>query len=185
MKRYKRPSSSKIQQTAILRDVQIPEVHVRSQRSSTVDFATYPWLVVLNQDCDLDLDHHARNGTSPTGGNPVKKDKRLRSVVLCPAFPELDVLAGTYVEGATSFSGTQRGMVMENRHERFHVLSPEAPLLIETLILDFKLVVAATPDFIERWIRTHRESRVAVLNPPYRDRLTQRFANYFTRIAEP
>ena len=185
MNRYKRPSASKIQQTALLRGVKIPEVHRSGRRFSKVDFASYPWLVVLNQDCDLDLDRHARKGTSPTDGNPVNKDKRLRSVLLCPAFPELDVLDGSYVEGASKFLGTQQGMVMNNRHERFHVLSPEPPLVSETLILDFKLVIAATPEYIERWIRSHRESRVAVLKPPYRDRLTQRFANYFTRIAEP
>lgn len=185
MSRYKRCSASKIQQTAILRDVEVPEVHGRRGRFSQVDFATYPWLVVLNQDCDLDLDHHARKGTSPTGGPPIKKDKRLRSVLLCPAFPELEVLDGVYVEGASKFLGTEQRMVRDNRHERFHVLSPEPPLVNETLILDFKLVIAATPEYVERWIRSHRESRVAVLNPPYRDRLTQRFANYFTRIAEP
>ncbi len=101
MNRYRRCSASKIQQTAILRDVEIPEVHRRRGRAAQVDFATYPWLVVLNQDCDLDLDHHARRGTSPTGGGqPVRQDKILRSVLLCAAFPENEVLAGTYIAGA-------------------------------------------------------------------------------------
>lgn len=185
MNRYKRPSASKIQQTAILRDVKIPEVHSRTARSARVDFATYPWLVVLNQDCDLEMDHHARSGTGPPNSNPVSRDKRLRSVLLCPAFLELEILSGTYVEGAHEVSGTRMHILMDNRDERFHVLNSEPPLVEETLIVDFKLILTATPEYVEHWIRNHRESRVAILNPPYRDRLTQRFANYFTRIAEP
>ncbi len=106
--------------------------------------------------------------------------------MLCPAFPELEVLAGTYVEGASKVeSKTQAEMILDDRNERFHVLHPEPPYLQQSLILDFKLVLSMTPDYLERWIRNHRASRVARLIPPYRDRLTQRFANYFIRIAEP
>ena len=106
--------------------------------------------------------------------------------MLCPAFPELAVIAGTYVEGASKVdSKTQAEMILDDRNERFHVLQSEAPLLQETLILDFKLTIGVAPDYLERWIRNHKESRVARLVPPYRDHLTQRFSNYFVRIALP
>jgi len=187
--RYRRASASKIEQTAILRDVEIPEIVARRRDRVRAKFTSYSWVVVLNQDCDLDLDHHARHGTSPkVGGNPVRKDKLLGSLQLCRAFPQDELLAGTYLRPlaeATKFGTSESRTILANRHERFHLLSIEAPLLATPLILDFKLIVPVAADYLERWIRGHRESRVAVLRPPFRDRLTQRFSNYYSRIAEP
>lgn len=150
---------------------------------------SYSWLVVLNQDCDLDLDYHARRGTSPrSGASPVRGDKALHSVQLCRAFPEDDLLAGIYLlplVELNKWSKPDRDAILANRHERFHTLQPEPPRVTESLIVDFKLVVSVSPEYLERWIRYHPLSRVGVLNPPFRDRLTQRFINYYSRIAEP
>ncbi len=143
---------------------------------------------MLNQDCDLDLDHHARNKTSPVPGRPpVSMDKALRSVLLAPGFPADKVLSGVYLlpdVQSREWKGTEQRILLDNRHERFHVLEPELPLLSERLILDFKITVACSPSYLEQWIRSNKAGRIAVLNPPYRDRLTQRFVNYFARIAE-
>lgn len=197
MTRYKRPPASRLQQGLVLRNVDIPEVHAKRKNAARAkrknaaraSFTTFRWLIILNQACDLDLDHHARHGTSPVaGGQPVRMDKALRTVLLCPGFPADDVLNGTYLQPVThaaEFRGTEQRMVLSNRHERFHVLEPEEPLLTDRLILDFKLIVAVAPDYLERWVRNNAASRLAVLMPPYRDRLTQRFTNYFNRIAEP
>jgi hypothetical protein len=183
--RYRSPAPGVIEQTAILRDVELPEVHFRVGEEARVALATYPWLVVLNQDCDLQFDRLARAGEPlRAGGPPVKKDKLLRSVLLCPAFPQDHLLAGTYVENATQWKGTQKDMLLQNRHERYHVLPVEGPLA-EPLVLDFKLIAAVHPEYLQQWIEQHPTSVVAVLCPPYRDRLIQRFVNYFGRIAEP
>jgi hypothetical protein len=183
--RYSSPDPGCIQQTAILRDVPLPEVHFRTGEEASAILSSYPWLIVLNQDCDLQLDRLARAGEPlRAGGPPVKKDKLLRSVVLCPAFPRDHVLAGTYVEDATEWRGTQKDILLQNRHERYHVLPVEGPVT-EPLVLDFKLIAAVHPDYLQQWIEQHPASVVAVLCPPYRDRLVQRFVNYFGRIAEP
>ena len=170
-----------------MRDVSIPHVYSKRRDRATAKFSTYDWLVIVNQDCDLDLDHHARHGTSPQGSSTaVAPDKMLRNVLVCPAFPEEHVLAGTYLPFKThEFRKSARDAVIENRHERFHRLAPEAPFVLEPLIIDFKLVFGCVPEYLERWSRRIASSRVAVLVPPWRDRLTQRFANYFVRIAEP
>ena len=107
---------------------------------------------------------------------------------MCQAFPQDKVLAGTYLRPAADarkWDGIEAKILLDNRHERFHVLPSEPPRVPDTLIIDFKILVACAPDYLQRWIRYRPESRPAVLLPPFRDRLTQRFANYFTRIAEP
>lgn len=183
--RYKQPVPRVIEQTAILRDVDLPEVHFAAGGTAAVTLTPYPWLVVLNQDCDLRFDRLARaRQPASEGGNPVRRDKLLRSILLCPAFAEDHVLAGTYVDDATRWNASEKRTLLQNRHERYHALPPEEPLL-EPLILDFKLVVAAHPEYLQHWVEEHPESVIAVLQPPYRDRLMQRFVTYFARIAEP
>lgn len=183
--RYRSPAPGVIEQTAILCNVDLPEVHFRAGEKATVSLTRYSWLVVLNQECDLQFDQLARAGEPLRAGcSPVKKDKLLRSILLCPAFPQDRVLAGTYIEEATKWSGNEKRMLEQNRHERYHVLRAEGPIT-EPLMLDFKLIVAAHPEYLQQWVQEHTENVVAVLCPPYRDRLTQRFVNYFGRIAEP
>ena len=182
--RYKSPTPGTIEQTAVLRDVQLPEVRGRGLKAQ-VALTTYSWLVVMNQECDLQQHRLAKAGKPlKDGGSPVNKDKLLRSILLCPAFPQEDVLSGTYTAGASAWKGTRKEILLNNREDRFHNLKAEGP--IETdLTLDFKLLVATHPDYLEQWIEDNPSSIVAILVPPFRDRLVQRFLNYFGRIPEP
>lgn len=183
--RYRTPNPGVIEQTAILRDIDLPEVHFRAGQDAQAALATYPWLVVLNQDCDLLFDRLARTGQPLIRGDPVKKDKLLRSVLLCPAFPLEHVLAGEYVLEARRWGSRDKEILIQNREDRYHVLPADEEFLVEALALDFKLIVAVHPEYLQQWVEGRPESVVAVLNPPFRDRLMQRFINYFGRIAEP
>lgn len=169
-----------------MRDVELPEVALAQDGVLASLLTTFPWVVVLNQECDLQFDHLARNGLPLKAGRPpVSGDKRLRSILLCPAFEADNVLAGTYVEGASRWSSKASDILLKNRDDRYHVLQPEPPLLDRRLALDFKLIVAVTPSYLEQWLAAHLESSVAALEPPFRDRLMQRFVNYLGRIPEP
>ena len=75
-------------------------------------------------------------------------------------------------------------MIESNRDERFHTL-PTEELVPDPLVLDFKLVVAARPEYIRGWAERNRGRVIAVLLSPYRDRLMQRFVGYLSRIALP
>lgn len=184
--RYKAPTPGVIEQTGILQNVEIPEVHLSETGSAEVLLANYPWVVVLTQECDLQLDRFARLGLPQVDGKPpVAKDKKLRGILLCPAFLEENVLLGTYVEGGSKADNTTRKMMLSNRHERFHLLPAEVPTMQSPLVLDFKLITSAHPEFLLSLVRDHPEKVVAVICPPFRDRLMQRFLNYFGRIAEP
>ncbi|MBI2764918.1 MAG: hypothetical protein HYX53_03290 [Chloroflexi bacterium] len=142
--------------------------------------------MVLNQECDLQFDHLARNGLPLKEGRPpVSGDKRLRSILLCPGFDADHVLAGTYVDGASRWPSKTSDILLSNRDDRYHVLQPEPPLMETKLAFDFKLIVTATPSYLEQWLTNHPESSVAALEPPFRDRLIQRFVSYLGRIAEP
>ena len=146
----------------------------------------YPWAVVFTQECDLQFDRLARQGEPlREGGNPVKRHHLLSIVLLCPGFALDHVLAGIYVEEAKKWGGDEAKILKQNRDDRYHVLPAEAPLLVEPIVLDFKVITAAHPDYLQAWVNTYPGRVVAVLNSPFRERLTQRFVNYFGRIAEP
>ena len=184
--RYRPANPGIIEQTAILRDVSLPEVHAAEGEQATASLTPFPWLVVLTQDCDLELDRLARAGQPAAEGKPpVSKDKVLRSILLCPAFLQDHVTAGTYVAGAKEWRGTELNMLVNNRHERFHVLPADSSLVAGSLAVDFKLILAVHPAYLERWVISHPYSAVCVLVSPYKERLMQRFVNYFGRIAEP
>lgn len=183
---YRPANPGIIEQTAILRDVKLPEVHVAEGEQAKASLTPFPWIVVLTQDCDLELDRLARTGQSAAEGKPpVSKDKVLRSILLCPAFVQDHVTAGRYVAGAKEWRGKELDMLVKNRHERFHVLPADSSFVTDSLALDFKLIVAAHPEYLERWVINNPSSAVAVLVSPYKERLMQRFVNYFGRIAEP
>lgn len=186
MPRYEGVEPGKIQQSAILRDLELPEVHLVEGQQARVAFAAYDWIMVLNQECDLQFDRLARIGQPLVEGQaPIKKHNILRSLLLCPAFPQDHVAAGTYVAEAKKWGSDERKILFGNREDRYHRLPAEEPLLSEALILDFKLLVAAAPDYLQTWVGKNPQKVVAKLTPQYRDRLMQRFVNYFGRIAEP
>jgi len=184
--RYRACAPGLVEQTAILRDVEIPEVLARERDHATVSFTRYEWLIVLTQDCDLQFDRLARARQSLTAdGPPVKRDKLLRGTLVCPAFKQDHILAGTYVDEGTKWGGDERKILLRNQADRYHVLPAEGPLVPEPIILDFKLIVTVHPAYLGQWVERNPVSLIAVLNAPFRDRLTQRFVNYFGRIAEP
>lgn len=184
--RYEKPEAGVIQQSSILRDVELPYVYSTEDGQAAVRVDPYPWLVVLNQDCDLLLDRLARLGQPIQEGKPpVKRDKVLRSVLLCPAFRLDHVLAGIYIEDASAWGSTRKNILLQNREDRLHVLTAEESFLPEDIVLDFKLIVSADPDYLYQWARQNPDKIVARLASPFQERLMQRFVNYFGRIAEP
>ena len=135
----------------------------------------------------LDQNHRLAKQGLPLreGLKPIKKHNLLRSFLVCPAFHENKVLAGTYIPEAKEWGSNEKRLLLRNGEDRYHFLPPEEPIQPDPIVLDFKLVLGVNTDYLEELVATKPDVVIAVLNPPYRDRLTQRFAGYFTRIAEP
>ena len=183
---YRSPKPGWIEQTSILREVEVPHVKYVEGAAAEVGLTPYPWLIVLTQECDLQLDRLARLGEPQFEGKaPIGRDKMLKGILLCPAYSEDLVLAGTYIEGASKTDKSTRDAIHSNRHERFHRLRSYERYLSESIVVDFKFVLSTAPEFLHSLLKASPAKAVAVLEPPYRDRLMQRFLNYFGRIAEP
>jgi hypothetical protein len=184
--RYRAPTPGVVEHAAVLRQIEVPQVAASGPEGASVLLREYPWAVVLTQECDLQFDRLARQGEPlRAGGTPVKKHNLLNIVLLCPAFALEHVLAGTYIEEAKKWGGDEAKILKKNRDDRYHLLPAEEPLVSAPIVLDFKVITAAHSDYLQAWVNTYPERVVAVLKSPFRERLTQRFVNYFGRIAEP
>lgn len=165
---------------------------------------TYPFAMVLSQDCDLEWDAVARRqiaeaGTPPAIGQErkdwdqadrVARTKLIDGVLLCVADPEEVVRVPSLLPTKIwQFASS-------NQHERYHFLRVcpgESDLQgegIPALVLDFKrfFTLPAEELAIRASLAPEAPGRVlrrAVLVSPYLEDVASRFFAYQSRVALP
>jgi hypothetical protein len=174
------------------------------QATPELEVRTYPYVVVISQDCDLEWDHDARQrianaGQQPASGHAAQdwavadknaRNKLLDGVLLCVADEE-DV-----VHDASVFNTKEWRGAMGNQTIRYHKLrecSPDADLEgsgFPPLVMDFKRFLTLPSD--ELLARTElaagapgRATRRSVLVSPFLEDVVSRFYNYQSRVALP
>lgn len=151
-----------------------------------VSFSVHPYVVVLTQDCDLDLDHQARAGT-------VAADKKIPAVLLCEVMDTKRLLLQVKASDL-------KKRIKNNADARYHFLSAVAATEdargagIPELAIDFKRYFTMPPEELIHRLNTPisipsdaevRAIRRAVLRSPYIEHLSSRFAHYLSRVALP
>jgi hypothetical protein len=140
---------------------------------------TYTHAVVVTQDCDLEQDYGAR-----FGDQQVSDDKKLFGVLLCGAYEEAAIKAGTHRAGAKKFGRQEWKPVTQNKEPRYQYLG----FVRDTdavLVADFKDYFMVPCDYLYGLLDEGTSARVAELGSPWRDHLLQRFAGYLMRIGLP
>lgn len=150
----------------------------------------FPYAVVLSQACDLEqhygnLKAKAEAGKTE-GAKPKNDDKILDTVLVCPAFASEKFLAGQHIDNRqmTVHGSSQRTLEKfqkNDEYNRYHYLDPLAETFPE-LIIDFKKFHTVPIDILEEY---YESSYLASLKELYRERLSQRFSNYLSRIGLP
>lgn len=142
---------------------------------------TFPYVVVMTQDCDLEWDFESRNNLQR-----ANTDKFLQSILLCPAYLAEEFKVGKHLEklnlSMSLWSGNLWGQVKNNNHERFHFLPEDPSFGTPNLIIDFKHYYTVFRDDIYDLINDKAKFSIEVL---YREQLSQRFAYYLSRIGLP
>ncbi|MEP7244114.1 MAG: hypothetical protein ABI885_10535 [Gammaproteobacteria bacterium] len=179
--RYVQHAHARLCQGDVLRDVVLLEAATDSEGELDVFERTLPYVVVLTQDCDLEQDDSAREET------PKKNDdKHLQSVLLCPAYQSMKVRAGTHLQelGLTmqAFGKELWRPIAQNSAPRYHMLPEETGVQLPELVLDFKQYFTSPREFFCARYKTHY---VTTLGPLFRESLSQRFAQYLSRIGLP
>jgi hypothetical protein len=141
---------------------------------------TFPYIVVLTQDCDLERDYENREN-----GNRQDNDKDLQSILICPAYLAESLHTGAHLDDlGLKMKPWDKDLwkhIKRNQHERFHFL-PQFETLMPDLVLDFKHFYTFQREQIYEIHKTQYKVSLAV---PFRENLSQRFANYLSRIGLP
>ena len=146
----------------------------------------YPHIIILSQDCDLKEDSRVRSCT--------KNDKALVSVLAAP-FYNLDhfvdgkhllflgIKARTFIkERKKGKLTTEYKNLIDNQAPRYHIIEfPPNTQLVKSVI-DFKHYFSVSVEYIQRVKGVNFK---CTLDSLYRERLSQRFANYLSRIGLP
>ena len=143
----------------------------------------YPYIIVLSQDCDLQQDKKVRSVSID--------DKALVSVLVAPLYnfeqfvngEHLDTLGITIEEKIyKKANGTPRRNLEHNETPRFHYIKFPKDVQMADAVVDFKHYFTVNATYLERMIKTNR---VCCLPPVFRERISQRFANFLSRIGLP
>ena len=154
----------------------------------------FPYAVILSQACDLK--QHYKNISIKTEAQKSKTeqvsndDKILDTVLVCPAFASEQLLAGIHMgEGRkmNDFDGPRgqekaiKKLKKNDDFNRYHYLE-SLPKTFPELVIDFKRFHTVPIDILEEY---YKSSYLASLPELYRERLSQRFCNYLSRIGLP
>jgi len=186
--RYESRKSRRLSQGDIYRDVAI----VEGCDPQDVSRTSFPYAVILSQECDLEQDWKAytEQPGEPNGADYQQysqEDKLLRHIMLAPCYVADAFREGVHIANRqmrTIPDGEWKKNISENKHIRYHCLPECEGFLQQDLVVDFKHYFTIERDAFYAKARKDFTyvCSVAVL---YRDAMARRFAEYLSRIGFP
>lgn len=174
----------RIVQGDIYRNVEVIEYIVQSDNDIEFSKLIFPKVVVLTQDCDLTWDFEQRSND----------DKKLISILIAPIYniehfyngehlSELHLQMSPIKQGKKGRESTIRKDIKNNKNDRYHYIEvAEENIQLVPSVVDFKHFYTVNRDYL---YSVKGESFVCRLSELYREDLSRRFANFFSRIALP
>lgn len=201
---YRRHDSFKIFQGDILRDINVVVGYDENHKK----FKSFimPYIVILSQDCDLNQDYNSyqkfvkfssdfnllkldESSCSKDEKDSILSmyDKLLPSILICPAFPAEQLREGTHLKSYNNYilpkiNSKKWNTVKNNETPRYHYLKNYQKYQIPELVIDFKRYYTLSTSYL---YSVFQKGYVGSLNELYRERVSQRFVNYLSRIGLP
>lgn len=185
MIRTQKRKTSRIKQGDILSDVEFIESVSEENGVLTVSKIKFPLVIVLSQDCDLTWDFDNRNNKKKNN-----QDKYLFSVIVVPLYNYEHFINGEHLSelGLTMQkinpkpTKTENKTLRNNENPRYHYLEFDSSIPIVYSVIDFKHYFTVNVQVLEK----HKKSNfVCCVSTLFRERISQRFANYLARIGLP
>jgi hypothetical protein len=173
----------RISQGDIYRNVEFIEYIAEEEGKIEVPIITFPLVIVLTQECDLEQDFKFRHGRPRKG----TQDKYLISVLVSPLYNLEHVLAGEHLSELNlkmepiKRDRTPGDYLLKNERARYHYIDFPPDIPIPPSVIDFKHYFTVNVEYL----RTHKSDFVCRINPVYREDISQRFASFLSRIGIP
>lgn len=168
----------RLSQGDIFQDIEIIENLEVEKSIVTVQKISFPFVVCLNQECDLETDFW--------NNDDVMCDNNLLHIAIAPAFIFEQFLSGTHWGGIFSNNRPQKRKdttirkIIDNEIPRYHFLNfPDND--IPDLIIDFKHFFSVYKKVMYDQI----DKRFCSLDDLFKEKINQRFSYYISRIGLP
>jgi hypothetical protein len=175
---------NRYRQGDILRDLRIVEWAEIVQDDLVITERQLPYAVILSQECDLEHDYNNHADDTRFKG---LKDKCLPTILVCPAYLATQLRTGEHLQNLglkmQSLSSDQFKRLKQNNDSRYHYLAEEADLQLPELVVDFKHFFSIPRNVIYR--DSVSSGYVCSIDDLFRENLSNRFANYISRIGLP
>jgi len=169
---------NRISQGDIFQDIEIIESITAEKSILTVQRIAFPYVVCLNQECDLEIDFKTINQR--------ECDNNFLHIAIAPAFIFDQFLSGTHwgdiflVNRPGKRGDTIINKIMDNEIPRYHYLKfPDKDM--PELIIDFKHFFSINKAVLYGQL----SKRMCSMDDLFREKINQRFSYYISRIGLP
>ncbi len=176
-----------IHQGDFIRDVKYFERYTEKDGEIEISLINFPLAVILTQECDAvqDYDNRKNNNNKTDDFN----HQYLLSVIAAPVYNIDDIKEGLHLENLNlkykRLNSDEMKKVKQNREARYHYMKIEvAPAKYIEYIIDFKHYFTIN---VEQAInfKKNKDSFQFTLDNLFKESVSQRFANYLSRIGLP
>ena len=175
---YVKHNCERLTQGDILRDFSFFSIDDSSEY-------TFQYIVVVSQDCDISF---SREQKEDKNTQKILYNQYLPNILFTPAFILSDFKEGKHLKKLfnveqKTFNITDLEKIKDNSKEiRYHYLPYYEDFQVQDLIIDFKIYFTLSLDKI---LEVYQDKYVATISELFRESLSQRFANYISRIGLP
>lgn len=186
---YYLKKGNRIYQGDIFEEVEIKTISRDDEKIDELSI-TFPYGVVLTQDCDLSEDYINRNGLrdikAEKDKSEEKHDKYIQSILVCPFFIADELRHGNHLKKLSlireNWCSDQWNLIKSNRHKRFHYFRIDDENKLPDMVADFKFYYTIPRN--ELYELAENNYKVSIKNL-FKEDLSQRFAYYLSRIGLP
>ena len=176
--------AERIKQGDILTDVEYIEYADVIDGVIKISKIRFPLVIVLTQDCDLTWDFDSRKRITGT------QDKYLFSAIFAPLYNYEHFILGDHLSElgqkmqtiSAKLTKTDNKNLRNNENPRYHFLEFDDNIPIVNSVIDFKHYFTVNITKLQEHKDKHYICTVSEL---FRERISQRFANYLSRIGLP
>lgn len=151
---------------------------VKTQAELDIEAINLRYAIVLSQDCDLNSHQRALDS------GKTENRSLLPSVLVCPAYPLEQFFSGEHIEGKNLglLQGKRDSIKNNEKNKRYHYIESDTKTGLTDLVVDFKHFYTVGYEVL---MSVRATSYVTTINELYRENLSQRFAQFLSRIGLP
>lgn len=172
-----------IHQGDIFKDIDIIENVVVSDNKVIVKKIHFPFVIILNQECDLTRDYE--NFCHQVQSN----NKSLIHIIVAPILNFESFLSGQ--QWGKIFSSSEKikrsaticKQIIDLESNRYHYLNFEGENDLPEFLIDFKHFFTINRNVIYKYLEDGH--RLCSIEDMFKDKINQRFASYISRIGLP